>query len=136
MKISKAVRKETGHIALGVALGSIVMVAVFALLHRFDYTVVLGALLGGAVSILNFLFMGLTAQKVVDSGDEAQGKALVHRSYSMRMLLMAVVLIVGFAAPCFHVVAVAIPFLLPRITILVMQLLGMYQPQKEGGEKT
>ena len=72
----------------------------------------------------------------MDGGEEAQGKALVQRSYTIRMLLMVIVLIVGYAAPCFHLVAVAIPFLLPRITILVMQLLGLYQPHKEGGEKT
>ena len=48
---------------------------------------------------------------------------------------MVVVMIIGFAAPCFHVVAVVIPFLLPGITIKVMQLLGMYNPKEKGGEK-
>lgn len=133
MKISRAVLKETGHIALGVFLGSAVMVGVFALLKRFDYTVVLGALLGSVFSILNFLLMGLTVQKAMD--DPERAKLLVQRSYSRRLLMMAVVMIVGFAAPCFHVVAVVIPFLLPRVTIFVMQMLGLYKPQKEGGEK-
>ncbi len=133
MKISRAVLKETGHIALGVVLGSAVMVGVFALLKHFDYTVVLGALLGSVFSIFNFLLMGLTVQKAMD--DPVRGKILVQRSYSRRLLMMAVVIIIGFAAPCFHVVAVVVPFLLPRVTILVMQMLGLYQPQKEGGEK-
>ena len=132
MKISEAVRKETGHIAVGVIVGSAAMIGVFALLHRLDYTVVLGALLGSVFSILNFLLMGLAVQRAMDHPDRAE--LMVKQSYSRRMLLMAIVMIVGFAAPCFHVVAVVIPFLLPRLTILVMQLTGMYQPQKKGGE--
>ena len=59
----------------------------------------------------------------------------MRRSYSQRMLGMVIVMIVGFAAPCFHVVAVLLPFLFPGITIKVMQLLGLYKPQKKGGEK-
>ena len=45
MKVQKAVLKETGHIAIGVLLGDVLMCAVFAIVHKFDYTVVLGALL-------------------------------------------------------------------------------------------
>ena len=59
----------------------------------------------------------------------------MRRSYSQRMLGMVIVMIVGFAAPCFHVVAVLLPFLFPGIAIKVMQLLGLYKPQKKGGEK-
>ena len=53
-KTSSAIVKTTGQIALGEAVGLVVMVAVFALLGQFDYTVVTGALLGGAGAVLNF----------------------------------------------------------------------------------
>ena len=46
MKLQPAVKKETAHIALGVAVGVAVMLAVFALLGRFDYTVALGGRFG------------------------------------------------------------------------------------------
>ena len=133
MKISPAIKKETGHIALGVLIGDVVMLAVFLLLKRMDYTVILGAMLGSAAAILNFLFMGLSCQKAMDDPDRAQ--LIVKRSYSRRMLGMVVVMIVGFSAPYFHVVAVVLPFLMPSITIKVMQLLGMYHPKEKGGEK-
>ena len=50
MKVQKAVLKETGHIAIGVLIADVIMCIVFMLLKKFDYTVVLGALLavGGA----------------------------------------------------------------------------------------
>ena len=133
MKISPSVLKETGHIALGVLIGDAVMVAVFALLRRLDYTVVLGALLGSAGAIGNFFLMGLSCQRAMNNPDQA--KALVQRSYTLRMLAMVVIMIAGFAAPCFHVVAVVVPFLLPSITIFAMRLLGLYQPGEKGGEK-
>lgn len=42
MKVQKAVLKETGHIAIGVLIADVIMCIVFALLKKFDYTVVLG----------------------------------------------------------------------------------------------
>ena len=133
MKISPAIKKETGHIALGVLIGDVVMLAVFLLLKRMDYTVILGALLGSAAAVLNFLMMGLGCQKAMNDPDRAQ--LIIKRSYSRRMLAMVVVMIIGFSAPYFHVVAVVLPFLMPSITIKVMQLLGLYHPKEKGGEK-
>lgn len=131
MKINPTVLKETGRVAAGVLLGAAVMLVVFALLHRLDYTVVLGALLGSAAAVANFFIMGLMLQKALDDPDRT--KAIVQRSYTLRMLGMIAVMIVGFAAPCFHVVAVVIPFLLPGITIQAMRLLGLYKPREKGG---
>ena len=133
MKLAPSVKKETGHIALGVLAGSAVMLVVFALLRRFDYTVVLGALLGSAAAIGNFFFMAVNLQKAMEDPDRA--KKLVHKSYTQRMLGMVAVMVLGFVAPCFHVVAVVVPFLLPSVTIKVMQLLGMFSSREEGGEK-
>lgn len=133
MKLAPSVKKETGHIALGVLAGSAVMLVVFALLRRFDYTVVLGALLGSAAAIGNFFFMAVNLQKAMEDPDRA--KKLVHKSYTQRMLGMVAVMVLGFVAPCFHVVAVVVPFLLPSVTIKVMQLLGMFSSREEGGDK-
>ena len=131
MKINPTILKETGHVAVGVLIGDALMIAVFALLHKLDHTVFLGALLGSAAAVGNFFVMGLMIQKALDDPDRT--KAIVQRSYTMRMLAMVVVMIVGFAAPCFHVVAVVVPFLLPGLTIQAMRLLGMYKPEKKGG---
>lgn len=133
MKIQPAVLKETGHIALGVCLGDAVMLVVFALLKQLDYTVLLGALLGSAAAIGNFLLMGISCQRAMDDPDRA--KVLVQRSYTRRMLGMVAVMAVGFLAPCFHVIAVVVPFLLPSATIYAMRLLGLHKSEEKGGEK-
>jgi len=131
MKLSPSVKKETGHITLGVLAGDAIMIAVFAVLKRLDYTVLLGALLGSAAAIGNFLLMCLAVQRAMEDPDRA--KAIVQGSYGKRMLGMVAVMVVGLVVPWFNGIAVLVPFLLPGLTIKVMQLLGVYR-QEKGGE--
>ena len=131
MKLSPSVRKELGHIVLGVLIGDAIMIAVFAALKRLDHTVLLGALLGSAAAIGNFLLMCLAVQRAMDNPDRA--KAIVQGSYGKRMLGMVAVMVIGLVVPWFHTVAVLIPFLLPGMTIRVMQLLGVNRQEKGGG---
>lgn len=127
-KTSSAIVKTTGQIALGEAVGLVVMVAVFALLGQFDYTVVTGALLGGAGAVLNFFLMSFTVKK--SAGRGVQGKNRMILSYFLRMLLMVGVMVVGIICPYFHWLAVMLPYLMPTLTIYAMRLLGLYRPEQ------
>ena len=72
------------------------------------------------------------------AADPARSKQIVQFSYSMRMLGMVVVLILGFTVPWLHWLAVLLPQLFPRVTIGAMQAMGMYKPApapSEGGEE-
>ena len=133
MKLSPAIIKETKHIAIGVLIGDAVMIAVFALLKRLDYTVFLGAALGSIAVIVNFLVLGIRAQRAMEDPDRA--RVIIQRSYTFRMLLMVAVMAIGVIAPCFHTVAVVIPFLLQSVTIFVMQLPETLGLGKKGGGK-
>lgn len=133
MKINPSVKKETGHIALGVLIGDIIVIAVFAALKRLDYTVPLGALLGSIGAVGNFLLMGIAVQKAMDDPDRA--KAIIQGSYGKRMLGMLAVMVLGIAAPWFNSIAVLVPFLLPGLTIKVMCLLGIDRQEEKGGDK-
>lgn len=132
MKISPTVVKETGRVAIGVAIGDAVLLTVFFLLKKLDYTVLLGTLLGSAAAVGNFFAMGLGVQKALD--DPERTKFMIQRSYTLRMLAMIAVMIIGFVVPVFHVVAVLVPFLLPGASIHVMRLLGLYNPEKKAGD--
>ncbi len=141
MKLQEAAKRETLHIAVGTLAFSGVMNGVFALMGRWDLTVLWGTLLGGGFAVLNFILLALSVQKLAAETDEKKGRAWMQTSYQMRMLATVVVGIIGVSAPCFHWVAVLIPLLFPRITILAMQLLGMYKPEKsvkkeEGGDES
>ena len=125
MKIQEATKRETLHIAAGTLAFSAVMNGVFALLGRWDF------------AVLNFFLLGLTVQKMAGDPNEKKGKLVLQLSYSLRMLATLAVVVLGVKLACFSWVATVIPLLFPRLTILAMQILGMYKPpkNKEGGDE-
>ena len=132
MKVEASVKKETGILLAGTLCLCGVMVCVFLLLHRFDYTVVTGALLGGLAAVLNFFVMGLTIQNAVGkSQDEA--KKRIQLSYTVRMFVLLAVLGAGVYLPYFHWLAVLLSALFPRVTILFRSVLLKKQSGSEPG---
>ena len=123
-KVDATVRKETIYIAGWVVVLSVVMVAVFLACGAFDWTVAAGALLGSAAAVLNFFLMGLTVQKVVSTEDEGMARSQMKASYSRRMLLQMLWVVIAIAAPCFHFVAGILPLLFPSLGIKILAAAG------------
>ena len=133
MKLQPESKKELLRIACGTAICTAAMWVLFAALHlvgwvRFDYTVVLGGLVGAAVAIANFAGICFVVQKIIDEQDEKRRKAKLQLSHNSRMLLQAVWVIVAIAAPCFQPFASVLPLFFPRITIYYLQITGKYKP--------
>ena len=122
MNSSKFILKETAVVAAGQVLCVAAMFGIFALLGRFDRTVLFGGILGGVVAVLNFLFMGIGASLAADKA-EAQnvkgGKALIHTSYLLRLAVMFLVLLAAAKSGYFHVVALVVPLLFTRPILMV-----------------
>lgn len=131
MRVQEATRRETGHIALGVLAFSAVMQLVFLAIGRWSLGVLWGNLLGGGFAIANFFFLGLTVQKIAGEADEKRAKLKLQGSYSLRMLLTLAVIVLAIKLPFIAWPAAVIPLLFPRLTILAMQMLGMYKPEKK-----
>ena len=128
MKIQKAVLTETKHITIGVLIGDAVMCGVFAALKKFDYTVPLGALLGTVFAVGGFFLLGMSIQAALGKGEGAQ--KFMRATYTGRMLLYGLCLVLGALIPCFNAVATAVPLLLPQLVIYAMRALGLYKPEK------
>lgn len=75
MKVQSVVKRDTGRLAVGMSALAAVMVAVFAVLGYFDYTVVLGALLGVGMTVGNFFLLALTIQHNTEQAARAQANA-------------------------------------------------------------
>ena len=126
-----AIKEETKHVAIYTATGVALMWLVFLVLHftmpekvPFNYTVILGGLGGGAVAVLNFLWMGLMVQKAAaKAGDQDAVKTLVKGGYSQRMLFQMLWVIIAIIAPCFHYAAGILPLLFPGTGIKIMGIL-------------
>lgn len=128
--IQPAVKKETKNVALYTGSGVVLMWIVFFVLHLFmpekvlfDYTVFLGGIGGGLIAVLNFFLLGLTVQKVASTEDEENARKFMKTSYSQRMMLQAVWMVVAIAAPCFQFVAGLVPLLFPGAGIKIVGII-------------
>jgi putative Mn2+ efflux pump MntP len=116
MKIDATVKKETKYIALWGIILSLVLEAVFLIISRWDYTVLLGNVLGTFASTLNFFLLGLTVQKAVLK-DEKEAKTTMKLSQTYRNIMMLIIAALGVSLDCFNVWATLIPFFFPRVAI-------------------
>lgn len=129
IKIDKTVLKETAFIGIWTLIFSVLMEAVFLVIGKWDYTVLLGNLLSGAMSVFNFFLLGLTVQRAVNSGDEKYAKNLMKMSQSLRLLMMGVVIGLGAILDCFNIWATIIPVFFPRIAMVIRSIIL----NKQGG---
>ena len=136
MKLQPAVKTETGRIAIATGVGVLVMYAVFFCLHMvvpnwapFDIKLILGGVGGFIVAVVNFLWMGITVQKVASMDDEKEARAAMGVSYRNRVLLLLLWGILGFVVPVFNVAAVLITLFIPTLFI---KLRGIISAGKGG----
>ena len=134
-KIDKIVWKETKYIAAWVLIFSVLMQAVFLVIGKWDYTVLLGNLLSATVSLANFLAMGITVQKAVQK-EEKEAKQTMKASGMIRTFGMFIVLLVGVLLPqCFHLLTLIIPLIFPRIAVAIRPLWDKQKPSTKEGSK-
>lgn len=120
-KLDPTVQKETQFIAGIVLALSAVMQLVYLVLGKWNTTVLLGNLLGGALAVGNFFLMGLTVAKAIGL-EEKEAKKKLQASQQLRLMMMLVVLVIGGAASCFDTIAVLVPQLFPRIGVSIRGL--------------
>lgn len=116
--VDAAVKKETAFIACIVLIGSVLMQSVFLIIGKWDYTVLLGNLLGAFIALLNFFLMGLGIQKALTK-EEKDAQSFVKFSKQMRMVMMLLLCVAGAAMPWFNVYALLIPLLFPQIGVFL-----------------
>ena len=117
MKLQSAVKKETVAVAAGTGIGCLALIALFLVFYlifpessvKFDYRVVLGALVGGAVAVANFFLMAVTVQNVVNVTNRDDALRMMRVSYRNRMLMRGIWIIIAIFAPCFNYAAGIIP---------------------------
>lgn len=122
MDSRKIVFQETGIVALGVSLCSAVMVGVFALMQLYDLSVLLGAVVGTVLTVLNFLVMAICASLAADkaaAGDVNGGKGLISASQTGRYLVLGLLLFACGRSGYFNLFSLVLPlvFVQPTITI-------------------
>ena len=126
VKIDKTVIKETKYIATFVVIFSVLMQAVFLVLSKWDYTVLLGNLWGAMVAIANFFVMGLYIQKAVTQ-EEKDAKQTMKASQSVRFAALVLFTGVGVVIPFFNWIAVVLPLIFPSFAIYLRPIIDKNQ---------
>lgn len=130
MKLQSASRKEIARIALGVLVCDVILVAVLFLLSQFGIgtfslaRILLGALCGSVVAVVNFTILCLTVQSAVEIENKRKQKQRFQLSYNLRLIVQAVWVVASFLIPQIHFVAGAAPILFPNVVILFLQSRG------------
>lgn len=120
----KLVLKETAIIAVGEMICVALMCAVYALLGKFQLSVLLGGLVGLLFAVGNFFFMAVAATLAADKAemqDVEGGKKLMKSSYPIRLLVLAVGLILCAKSGVFDVLALVLPLLFVRPVITMAE---------------
>jgi MFS family permease len=134
--VDPVVIKETKYIALWTVVFSALLQAAFLVVGYFmpdyawNWTVLAGNLLGGVAAVGNFWFMALGVQKALEKEPEDAKKSM-KLSSSTRMLALFIVAVIGVTLPCFHSIAVLVPYLFPRAAIAIRPLWDKKRSAKE-----
>jgi hypothetical protein len=123
MDSRKFIMRETAYLALGEAVCVAAMVGIFAMLGYFDYTVILGGVLGLLLAVGNFFFMAISSDAAADKAVEQDvkgGKAAMKVSYTMRLAVIGVLLFVFAKSGHCNVIAMVCPlfFVFPIIAVI------------------
>ena len=137
MKVQDAVKKETGFVGIGTGAGTLVMILVFALLHRyipesvpFNWKVVLSGIIGWVIATANFFLMGITVQKVVNVESDETARNMMKVSYRNRTLMQLAWIVISLVAPVFNGAAGIIPLFIPSFLIKARGVAGFGSNQQ------
>lgn len=121
---NKAIRalRSMLPILLTVPVMSGIMIGIYALLGKLTAQVLLGALLGTVAALLNFTVMTFSVIKAEDAESPEKGALQVRGNYTLRMIVLAVVLILALKTKRFDPVTTVLPLCFTRIAIFLSEL--------------
>ena len=140
-KIDSVIWKETGFVALVSLILSVFMQSVFLIVSHWvegawNYTVILGNLLGYFFCVLNFFLMCLTIQKALEK-EQKDAANYIKLSQMLRTLMLFVVALVAYLINtklgCFNIIALVIPYFFPRIAVTIRSL--VLNAKQKGGSQ-
>lgn len=133
MRLQAASRKEVSRISVGVLVGDVLMVAGLFLLSQLGIgkfelgKILLGAVCGSAIAIVNFIILCLTVQSALEIESKRKMQARFQFSYNARLVIQAVWIVAAFLLRDkmpIHPVAAALPVFFPQLWLIYLQLTG------------
>ena len=134
---------DTVWLAIGEAIVATLISVVFLLIGKFNYSVATGAVLGGAVTVINFLILSVGINRAINKFVEERGDGemdeeeadkyakergmavqnAMMKSYMLRMFLMIGALVLAGVSGWFDIIATVIPLLMYRPILYVTEFI-------------
>lgn len=118
----KIVFKETAIILFGEIICVSCMLGIYALLGYFSSKVLLGGIVGGGITVLNYFFMAMGASLAADKAqaqDVKGGKTILQLSMLLRYAIVFVVLFAFAKSDLCAPIALVLPLIFVRPVMLV-----------------
>ena len=134
---------DTLWLLIGELIVSALTLAVFALIGKFHYSVIMGGVLGTIITTLNFFILSVGINRAVNKYIEARGERemdeeeaakfadehkmdvqnAMMKSYMLRMALMIGSLVLAGLSGWFNIIATVIPFLTYRPVMYAIEFI-------------
>ncbi len=125
METRKFILKETAMVLIGQVVCVAVMFGVYALLNKFGIKVLLGGIVGAVLATANFFFMAVGAVLAANKAEREDvkgGKSTIRTSYTVRLVVLALLLFACVKSGYFDLIALLLPLLFVRPTLTVCEI--------------
>ncbi len=114
LPLSNMIRKELRFLLPRALVFDLAVYIISLPVYGFCLEVPLGLLAGTAVMLMNFIILGLSAERAVEY-PKGQAKAIMFTSYMIRFIITGLLFIAGVKFSCINLAAAAIPQLYPKL---------------------
>ena len=111
---SEMIRRELKFLLPRAVIFDCVIYLISLPVYKFCWEIPLGLLAGTAVMLLNFIILGLSAERAVER-PLSWAKGIMFGSYMLRLLITGVLFVAGLKLPQMNLLAAAIPQLYPKL---------------------
>ena len=125
MNSKKLFLRDAAMVLVGQILCSAGMIAVFALLGKYQLSVLLGGIAGALIASANYFLMSFFINRAADKAeaqDVVGGHKVIQLSYMGRMLGMFLVLIFLAKSGYFHALALVLPLAFTRPILTIAEI--------------
>lgn len=111
-------KQEIVNINKGVLIYDVVIIIGLLLTSTFSKSMLLGLILGTLVALMNFTLLAKTIEKSIDMAPN-EAKLYASSRYTIRMLIVAVVLFISAKSEHLHLIGVFLGLIGPKMVILI-----------------
>lgn len=137
MRKHQDILRQSGQLAVAVALCIAAMLAVYALTGCYTTEVLVGALIGFVLAMGNFLALSITVSNALDraanGGSPQKAQLEIQTSSVVRPVILVIIYILLFRAELCDPLAAILPLLFAQVCI---KLIDFFRPDPQAAQKT